>query len=146
MVSTIAVPMMSTMDSSQYVRSPSHTTSHQRSSQRLTHPFGLARIPSERLDPRSDSYHGNPKTHESGQKRAEHGNMNNASFKTNGANGPISAPSLSTNGQLSGISKPAGATIQDTEASGSFQSQGHGFPYVNAKAESSAAKMVSRST
>lgn len=149
MASTMAVPLMSSVDSSHYLRSHSYTASHQRGSQRLTRPFSLARIPSERLDPRSDKHHQNPNTQESDAKGAELGNttssMNNASAKANATNATISVPSLSTNGPLNEISKRARTTTPDAEATDSFQSPAHAIAYVDAKARSSAANMVSRS-
>jgi hypothetical protein len=143
MASTFAMPLMSTVDSSLYVRSHSHTGSHHRSSQRLTRPFGLARIPSERLDPRSDSYDRTSRIHQSGEKREEHGNMNRTSF---GANESISAPSLSPDRQqLRGIPKRSEATTRTPQASELFQSQSYRSSYVDAKGEASTSKMGSKS-
>ena len=143
MASTFTVPLMSTVDSSRYVRSHSHTGSHHRSSQRLTRPFGLARIPSERLDPRSDNYDRTSKIYESGEKGEEHGELNRAS---SGANLSISAPSLSKTGQLEGIPKRAEASTGGSKMSDfSHFHTIHESPHVNVKGKTSGPKMDSKS-
>jgi hypothetical protein len=141
MASTFAVPLMSTVDSSQYVHGHSHKRSHQRSSQRLTPPFVLPRIPSERLDRRSVHYDENLRVRENGEKNEEQLSMNCASA---GAQRSINAPSLSPDEQLKGILKRE-ATTHNPKASGSLQSQGYRYPHVDTKAETRAGKMHSKS-
>lgn len=143
MASTFTVPMMSTVDSSRYVRSHSQTGSHHRSSQRLTRPLGLARIPSERLDPRSDNYDRTSKICESDEKHEEHSKYNRASVGTNLS---ITAPSHSKSGQPDTISKRAEAITHDSTPSGFSQSHSsRASPYVNAKDKTSGPKMDSKS-
>lgn len=141
MASAFTVPLMSTLDSTQSLRSHSRTHSHQRSSQRLARPFALPRIPSESLDPRSGNLDHRSRGHESGQKRGEHGIVNRASF---GANGSMSAPSIYTNGQFKGISKPPEVATQSHELEGTSHSQLDGLPRADGKAEINATKMGSK--
>jgi hypothetical protein len=142
MATTFTVPIVSTVDSSQYAHGHSHTRSHQRSSGRLTRPFVLPRIPSERLDPKSSSYDHDSVAYESSHKCAEHDNTNGTSLASNGS---ITAPSLHRDGHIKGISKPAGATTCRPTEVDTFHSQGCASSPVGARTQLSAAKMDSKS-
>jgi hypothetical protein len=141
MASAFAVPLMSTVESSQYVRGHAHTHSHQRSGQRLTRPFALPRIPSERLDPRSVNYNHGVESYESSQKRGHHSTTNRASF---GANGSINAPPLYTNGQLQGISKRVEATTRNPTPNGTVRYQDYVYPVADNKTGTRTTNMVSK--
>jgi hypothetical protein len=148
MAPTFAMPLMSTIDSSQPTSNHSRMHSHQRSGHRLTRPLALPRIPSERLDPRSVNYDRNSIHHESGQKRGEQGErgehsvLNRVSF---GANASINAPSLHSKRQLNKTSKRATATSNSPEAVGTSPSQADETPRINGRAEISATRMDSQS-
>ena len=136
MASAFAVPLMSTVESSQYIPGHSHKRSHQRSTRRLTPPFGLPRIPSERLDPGSISFNHNSTAHKDGEEHKD-GNLNFASI---GANGSIPAPSLSMDWQNEGVTKRESAS-PNPDANGSLQSQGYGHPHPHLRTAASASKM-----
>lgn len=142
MESAYTVPLMSTVDSSQHMRSYGSAPSHQRSYQRLSRPHVLPRIPSERLDPRSIHDNHNSTDHGSSKKCGEHSRSTYGPLKTNE---PLSAPSLSTNGSLLALSDPREATTQQTESSSSSHSQGHSRSLADSKSQIGARKMDSKS-
>jgi len=144
MASAFTVPLMSTIDSNESLNSHSRTHSHSRSSQRLTRPFTLPRIPSERLDPRSISYSHTARGYDSGQKRGEYNVINGASFA---AHGSISAPSIYPGGQLQRISKRAEVAPHSHKPAHASHSLLAQIPHLDAdsKAEISATNMHSKS-
>ncbi|KAF7509929.1 hypothetical protein GJ744_007243 [Endocarpon pusillum] len=142
MASAFTGPLISTIDSSQQLRSHGRSQSHQRSSQRLARPFTLPRIPSERFDPRSMNYGGRPPDHESGQERGENGIMNHVSFA---ANGSISAPSHQTHGRLTRLSKREEVAAEDHQPKGNSLSHSYRLPRVEGKAQTSAGRMDPKS-
>lgn len=140
MASTFTVPLMPAGNPSQHVRSPSHTRSHQQSSQRLLRPFSLHRIPSERLDPRSASYDQNVGKHSGGQEPSERGIMKRASTA---ANAPISAPSLNSNRESNGLSRRAEVATARPAGGCTCNTQNSPYPRLDGDSGFSVAKMGS---
>jgi hypothetical protein len=139
MSAAFAVPLMSTVDSSQHVRNHNHTHSHQRSGRRLSRPFILPRIPSERLDPRSVNYFKHSQA--ASDSHDSHDNTNRTSFRTNGS---ISAPSLSKEAHLKGISKRTESAKREIKPNGSMPSKDYGFPSFDSKVDRSGKGMASK--
>jgi hypothetical protein len=135
---------MSTIDSTESLNSHNRTHSHSYRGQRLSRPFSLARIPSERLDPRSINYSHTAGGHDRGQKGREYNISNGATFAKNGS---INAPSIHRSGQLQRISKRAEVTAHSPKPVGASHSLLDQIPRLSAesKAELSATEMESNS-
>jgi hypothetical protein len=147
MASAFTAPLMSTIDSGESLNSHKRLLSHSRSSQRLTRPFSLPRIPSERLDPRSINDNHIAGAHDSGQKRGEYKFINGASLA---ANGSIIAPSTHPSGQPQriSISKRSEVALHSHKPAGASHSLLDQIPRLDdadSKADISATKMQPKS-